>query len=178
MAYIQAAALLTRLGEVLTDGLGAKRPITGSRFSGDFQEGLADNEIMRRGLAAPRVRADVMVMGRSKSSPPINGNLIIYDIQVTVTSVRTITRDEQVDETSNDTLVAAALVDMDAIRQALEYPGNLTTTAAAAATDLVSGMLSHISSSIGVALEIAGGAQKLESKHTFSGFLISRPSVA
>ena len=95
-----------------------------------------------------------------------------------VYSLRTITPLEQLDETSNDVLMAAAITDMDVIRQALEYPGNLTQTTAAAATDLVSGMLEHVSSEMGTVLKIDDGAQKLESKHSFKGWLISRPAIA
>ena len=178
MAYVAASALITRLREVLEDSRGTLRTVPAARFDGDLPEGLSDDEQMRRGLTAPRIRAEIRVMGRSKSSPPINGNLIIYDIAVTVASLRTITRDEQLDETSNDVLMAAALTDMDVIRQALEYPGNLTQTQAAVATDLVSGMLEHVSSEMGAVLAIDGGAQKLESKHSFKGWLISRPAVS
>jgi Cu/Ag efflux protein CusF len=67
---------------------------------------------------------------------------------------------------------------MDVIRQALEYPGNLTATAASAATDLVSGMLEHVTSDLGIVRKIDDGAQKLESKHQFKGWLISRPAVS
>lgn len=178
MAYIAAAALVTRLREVLESSAGTLRTVPASRFDGELPEGLSDDEQMRRGLTAPRIRAEVRVMGRSKYSPPINSNLIIYDIGVTVVSLRTITRDEQVDESSNDVLMSAALTDMDVIRQALEYPGNLTSTSAAVATDLVSGMLEHVSSEMGAVLKIDDGAQKLESKHSFKGWLISRPAVS
>lgn len=179
MAYVQAAALITRLREVLEDSAGTLRTVPAARFDGDSPEGLSADEAMRRSLTAPRIRARVKVLGRSKSSPPITGNLVIYDITVSVKSRRTITPLEQLDEASNDVLMAAAVTDADVIRQALEYPGNLTQTAAAAATDLVSGMLSFSSGDQGEpSRDVNTGAQMLEQTLSFTGWLISRPAIA
>lgn len=178
MAYVQAAALVTRIREVLESSYGSMRQVPPSRFSGDIPDGLSLDEQMRRGLTAPRIQARVMVIGRSKSSPPVTGNVLIYDIKLVVKSLRTCTRTDQVDGTSNDTLVAASMVDADAIRQALEYPGNLAATEAGAVTDLVSGMLSFESHDAGEFVnDIDSGAQALEQSLTFLGYLIARPAV-
>lgn len=177
MSYLQTTALVTRLREVMEDSWGAARQIPTDRFTGSLPEGLSDEEQMRRAFGAPRIRADLSVLGRSRYSPPILGNFIIYDVRFSIVTLRTVARVEQIDDASNDAIMALAYADADVLRQALEYPGNLSTTQAGAATDLVSGMLCHESSSIGVPDRVDDGAQRLESKHTFTGWLISRPSV-
>jgi hypothetical protein len=179
VAYIQATAITTRLREVLEQSLGALRAVPASRFDGDIPEGLSEDEQMRRGLTAPRVRVHWRTGGRSAYSPPINGNMIIYDMTAVVTVIRTITTLEQLDESSSDVLMSAAMTDMDVIRQALEYPDNLKQTAAGAATDIVSGMLSWTGWDLGEPMrDIDRGAQILKSTHTFVGRVISRPATA
>ncbi len=176
MSNIAAAALQTRLREVLIDSRGVLRTVPAARFV-DYPEGLDDVTQVRRAFAKPLVRADVRTMRRSKNSPPISGNLIIYDIQVIVTSLRTVERKQQLTGSLRDTLMANALTDQDIIRQALEYPRNLLTTQAGTATGLVSGMLCLDDAQLGVVGLIDEGAQKLESKLTFNGWLTAAPAV-
>lgn len=175
MAYVQASALITRILECLTGGYGVSRTIAAGTYLGDFPQGLSEMEQMRRALVAPRVRATFDVLGRSKFSPPINGSIILYDITVTITSLRVITRTDQVDADLNDAIKALATQDADAIRQVLEYPNNLLTTSAGAPTNLVSGMLTWATTSTNIIRDINPGAQKLESVHTFTGILKDYP---
>jgi hypothetical protein len=179
MANLKATAIGVRLREVIEDSLGTLRTTPALRFSGDIPEGLTDDEQARRGLTAPRVRVHWGIGARSPSSPPINGNLIIYLMTAKITVVRTVSRDEQVDDDASDVLAASAMTDMDILRQALEYPGNLTATLAGATTDIVSGMLSWVgwefTSRRG---SLNSGAQVLEATHTFTGQVIARPAVA
>jgi len=175
---IASAALLTRLREVLIDSRGAVRTVPYGRFDGDFPEGLSDPTQMRRALAKPMVRADVKTLGRSRYSPPVNGNVLIYDIKVVVTTLRVVERRQQLDGDLNDTVMAAALTDQDIITQALTYPSNLLTTQDGTATGLVSGLLQFSDAYTGVLRAIDQGAQKLESKLTFTGWLRCAPAVA
>lgn len=177
MAYLQTAALVTRLREVLEDSAGVARQIPPSRFTGDLPEGLSSEEQVRRAFGAPRIRADVAILGRSKYSPPILGNVVIYDVKVTITSLRIVARAQQLDSDANDVVMALAYEDGDILRQALEYPQNLAATEAGASTNLASGMLCHESSEFGVVRLVDEGAQKLESKHTFRGWIKSLPEA-
>ena len=179
MAYIQAAAILRRIREVLEEQAGTLRTISNTRFLGDIPDGLDASEEMRRALEKPRIAATIVDITRSAASPPVNGNLIIYDVTIDVRIIRTITTLEQVSDDDDETLRALAFSDADYVRQALEYPGNLTTTTAAVATDLVSGLLSHVRSTQSRTRgQTNQGAQTLETIHRFTGYAISRPAVS
>lgn len=177
MAYLQTAAILTRIREVVEDGAGTLRAIS-SRFLGDLPEGLDVTEDMRRALDKPRVESSITSITRSASSPPICGNLIIYELGVDVRVVRTVTPLEQLSDDDRDALRALAAADADYVRQALEYPGNLSTTSGGVSTDLASGMLSFKSSRVVVKRAVNEGAQSVETIHSFTGFALSRPAVS
>ena len=173
MSNVAGAALITRIREVLESSYGSFRTVPANRFAGDFPAGLADSELVRRAFVQPRVRVEVKVLGRHPASPPITGNVIIYNVQVLVTSARAIVRSEQITPDDLSTEHANAVVDADIIRQALEWPGNLLTTEAGTATGLVSGMLKHdtVGSQIAVQRTVNQGAQLLLSTHSFNGQL-------
>lgn len=179
MAYLKAHALIVRIREVLEDSRGVGRTVPPGRFVGNLPQGLSETEQMRRALTkAPtsiddfpsaRVRVNVNVLGRSPWSPPINSNIILYNVTVAVTTLRTIQRKEQLSPDLYDDIQALAIEDGDIVRQALEYPRNLLATEAAEPTHLVSGMLIFANSVTGVIRDINGGAQKLETTHNFNG---------
>jgi hypothetical protein len=179
MAYIAAAALVTRLREVLEESKGVLRTVPAGRFAGDLFEGLSEAEQMRRAFTTARVRADVSVLGRSKYCPSQPSNLLIYDITVSVTALRTITRKDQLSQDENDELAALFNEDTDVIRQALEDPRNLLTTESGTPTGLLSGLLLFKErSGTNVIRLINQGAQKYEQKITFTGFLKCAPATA
>lgn len=177
MAYLKSAAILTRLREVIEQSAGALRTVPDDRFLGDMPEGLDITEEMRRALEAPRVSAHVRAMGRDPASPPLVGNVQLEKLSVEVRVIRTLTTLEQISETDNDVLQAAAMTDSDVLRQAIEYPGNLSTTTAGTATDIVSGLLVFSGSRFETTRAVNDGAQRFESIHTFTGIAISRPAV-
>ena len=177
MSYVSAAALVTRLREVLEDSCGAYRTIPVGRFAGDLVEGLSEGEQTRRAFSTARVRADVRVGKRSKYSPPINGNVAIYEIEVPITVLRTVTRKDQLSPSENDEVMSASLEDVDVVRQALEYPGNLLTTQGGTATGLVSGMLAFDRSDQSVTRTVNQGAQLLEQRLLYRGWLKSTPTI-
>jgi hypothetical protein len=118
-------------------------------------------------------------MVRSAASPPVTGNFLIYEVTIDVRIVRTITTLEQVSDDDDETLRALAFEDCDVVRQALEYPGNLTTTTAGVATDLASGLLSHVrSTQQRVRGAVNSGAQTVETTHRFTGYAFARPAVS
>jgi hypothetical protein len=177
MAYVKSQAILTRIREVVEESAGTLRTVPSARFLGQLPEGLAESEEARRALVKPRVHAAIIRTARAAESPPITGNLVIYDLSVEVKIIRLVTRLEQLSDTDMDALQATALEDVDVVRQALEYPGNLTQTEAGDPTDLISGLLSYVDSRIRVRREINQGAQILETIHTFSGKAIARPAT-
>ncbi|MDQ3071417.1 MAG: hypothetical protein M3R55_17010 [Acidobacteriota bacterium] len=179
MATIQSAAILLRIRQVLESGAGTLRTIASTRFYGDLPEGLSDSTEQMRGLERPRVEARIKSVSRSPASPPITGNIALYDIGIDVEIVRPLTTAEQLTDATRDALRALALDDVDVVRQALEYPGNLTATTAGAATDLVSGLLSYVSSRVEpIGSPINAGAQTLRTVHSFTGIAISRPAIS
>ncbi len=178
MATIQSAAIFTRIREVIESSAGALRTVPSARFLGDLQEGMDVTEEMRRALEKPRVHVSLVGMARNEASPPLNGNISILDLNFEIRVVRTFTTLEQISDSSADALMALTLTDADILRQALEYPGNLTQTAAAAATDIVSGLMRYQSSKWRKAGEVNAGAQRLETVHQFSAIAISRPATS
>lgn len=179
MAYVQAQYLITRIREVLEDSRGALRTVPSGRFLGNWPDGLSDPTQLRRLLVKPRVRVVIDSFERSPQSPPINGNLIIYDVGVSVRVARIATRQKAMDDDDMDSVQASCAEDTDVIRQALEYPRNLTTTEDGHATDLISGLLSFNGpSQTTVVGQIDQGAQRIETINRFVGRLIARPAVS
>lgn len=177
MAYLKTAALITRIREVIEDSRGAMRTVPTGRFSGDMPQGLTEEEQQRRAMVNPRARVEVNDISRQSQSPPINSNLIFYEVGVTVTVSRLFARDQQLNDDTGDVTQAAGAEDVDIIRQALEWPGNLDYTEAGAPTGVISGMLSFVSSSSSMIGQIDQGAQRLETTVSFHLVMVSRPEV-
>jgi hypothetical protein len=178
MSNIQAAAICTRVREVLTQAAGSVRTISSGTYTDDYPDGLDDSARERRALEGPRIRAAFALTGPARESPPTNSNLLIYDGTITVTIEHLLARDQQLDSDAYDVVQAAAFADADVVRQALEYPGNLTATNASAVTDIVSGCARLVSSSVVVNGQINDGAQLLTSTQVFAVKVLARPAVA
>lgn len=179
MSYVRAEAITTRLREVLEQSSGALRTVPASRFFGDLPEGLDMGEELRRAIENPRINAEVTGIRRSPASPPINGNLTIYDFDVEVRIVRIMSTLEQLDDASLELLRSRAFEDVDVIRQALEYPGNLTATDGGDVTDIASGMLRFVDGTVGdIKRMINEGAQQCETRVNFTGVAIARPATS
>lgn len=178
MAYIAAAAIQTRIREVLQSNAGTLRKITASTFGGDLTEGVSDSELARRGVTIARIEARMVGMGRSKSSPPVIGNLALYDSEWNVRVVRTMDRTTQIDDTTRDAVKALALLDGDVLAQGLGFPGNLTTTTAGTATGIVSGLMTYVDSSSEVRGSVDDGASVIETDHRFTAILRAVPATS
>ena len=149
------------------------------RFLGDWPQGLSDPTQARLTFANPRVRVNLDALTRSQYSPPINSNIIIYDVDVSIVVARLLDREKQLVSDDYDTVQAAAIEDTDIIRQALEWPGNLTTATVGGATDVVSGMLAFIGPSTSQTVGLIDqGAQRLETTNRFSGYIIARAATS
>ena len=179
MSYVKAEAITTRIKEVLEMSSGLLRTVPAGRFSGDLPEGLSIDEELRRAIENPRINANVVRVARSPASPPIMGNVILYDLELEVRIVRIMSTLEQLDDDSLQLLRSRAFEDVDIVRQALEYPGNLTTTEGGEATDIVSGMFRFTESSIAsIKRVMSEGAQEAETLIKFTAVAIARPAVA
>lgn len=170
MAYVATSAILTRVREVIEDSAGTLRTVPAARFLGDLPEGLSEDAEAMRAISKPRVETSMVSVKRSPSSPPVIGSLLIYEIELAVRVIRVVTTLEQLSDDDRVALQALAFEDCDVIRQALEYPGNLTATTGGTATGLCSGLLRHVSSRAApMRRRVDGGAQPLDVTHTFVG---------
>lgn len=178
MSNIASGAILTRIREVLLDGAGDLRTISATRFEGDLPEGLSESAQMMRGAVKARVEASVSSIERHPQSPPSNGSVMLYVVGVEVRAVRTVLRIEQLVDADRDTLRALCIEDADIIRQALEYPRNLTATTAGTATGIVSGLLRYAGSETRTSRGIDQGTQILSTIHSFTGSVKVTPETA
>jgi hypothetical protein len=179
MSYVKAEAITTRIREVLEASSGTFRTVPAGRFLGDLPEGLDFDEELRRALENPRINANITRVARSPASPPIMGNIALYDLDLEVRIVRIMSTIEQLDDAALELLRSRAFEDIDVVRQALEFPGNLTTTDGGEVTDIVSGMFRFIEASVGeIKRMINEGAQQCETMVKFTAVAIARPAVA
>lgn len=174
MALATYSAALTAIREALDDGHGNLRTIASARFADTLHEGLSDDELTRRGvLGAKPFRVRFGGQRRHPASPPINSNvnLIAFDVDVIIS--RTVGPLEQADADAMATLEALAAEDADAVRQALETPPNLDTTASGTATNLCGGCLRYVRSQTPRVVTSAppAKAQRFETTHRFEGVI-------
>jgi hypothetical protein len=177
MAYIQAGPAIKRIREVIEDSAGTLRTVPASRFGGEVPTGLDDESVLAKAADKPRVETTIADMKASNATPPVMGNVALWDVVFSTKVTRIVTPLEQVSDDDRDTLMASVATDVDVIRQALGFPGNLTTTTAGTATDIVSGLLVLQSARIQVRRPINEGGQPIETTLTLLGRLISRPAV-
>lgn len=175
MAYLASEAIVERLRELLSEAAGSLRPIASNTYTHDLVSGLDVNEEARRSLPRPSVDASISGIRRSAASPPLTGNLAIYDFDLEVRVVVPLTAPKLVDPDAYDAAKAAIVKSADIIAQSLSWPPNLTTTTGGTATGLLG--LALVASSISArnTANEAGGV--LEAKHSFKGIARSAPAV-
>lgn len=178
MTTIAVNSLMVRLREVLEDGYGSLRTVAADTYGGNLPDALTSMGDSVRSLGQPQVECLITGIERSPSSPMLLGNAALYKVDVRVRVVRRLSADLSVAEAARDAVKAAAATDADVIAQVLSKPGNLTATEAAAATGLVSGMLSYRSSSLTVTSVVEDGSSVIESNHLFQGTIQSAPPVS
>lgn len=177
MPYAQFQRALTAIREALDSGGGSLRTVPTSRFTDDLHNNLSNEEQRRRGIRSDKpFRVDIVLMEPHEASPPITGDLVLYQVDFEIVVSRTVSVGEQVDADTMSTLRALAFEDADVIRQSLGTPPNLAQTSAALATDIAGGHLTYVNSRARVIGNASGTAQHLETIHRFTGVLKSRPS--
>lgn len=178
MSYAPFSNVLTAIREVLDSNGGSIRKIAAARFTDDLAEGVQEPEAARRGIRADKpFRVRITGMRKHPKTPPINGNVILYLINVVVTVSRTVSTEEQVDAAKFATLEALGWEDADVIRQALCTPPNLATTAAGGATNILGAALSYVDSRGTLVPLKSDAAQRYETIHRFTGGLKSTPAT-
>lgn len=173
MANINVAAIVTRVREVVDDGAGTLRTISSSRFGEKLFREMPDANQSRLAVSGPKFDVRLTRIERHPNTPPVGGSLALYNVEVEVTVARHLNVTHAIIDANRDTILAAAIEDGDHIAQALMYPGNLTQTAAGAATGLASGLLVFDSSDSEVVLSDAAATPSLvRSTHRFRGVAV------
>lgn len=178
MAYVAASAIQTRVREVIQGATASLRAITVGAYLGDSPEGEDDMGKARAAIEGARVEARCTGMKRSPSMGTIMGNVALYETEWRVRVTRVLTRTSQISDTVRDAAKALAFQDADVLSQALGYPGNLTATAAATATGIVSGLFTYRDSSSDVRGPIDDGASIIETDHRFTAIVRSTPATS
>lgn len=179
MATIPASAIQTRIREVLLSAASSLRTIPLDTYDGGQPEGDGDMERARAAVTGPKIEALCVGMSRNPSSPPTLGNIFLYDSQWRIRVIRTLDRTTQISDSERDAIKALAFWDADVLRGALSFPGNLSTTAAGTATQIVSGLMTYVdSSSSAIRGLVDEGAQTIETDHNFTAILRSTPAVS
>lgn len=140
---------MTRVREVCDSAAGTLRTISAGRFTADYHDGLSDEEKAKRVTTNPRFDVRATGLERNPSSPPTLHSLSFYDIEIAIEVSRPLSFSEATSDALRDDVLALAMQDGDVLAQALGYPGNLTTTSGGTATNLISGLLTHLGSEAG-----------------------------
>lgn len=178
MAYVAAAAIQTRVREVLEASAGTLRAVPLNTYQGDFREGDSDMENARAAVTRARVEARLLSQKRSASSPPAIGNIALYEQRWRVRVQRIVDRTAQIDDATRDAAKAMAFRDADILAQALGFPGNLSTTTAGTSTGIVSGLFTYLESSSDVRGAVDDGASIIETDHIFTAVVQSAPATS
>jgi len=182
MAAWDAEQLLIRIREVLESGAGTLRTISSGTNVAN-PPGLDTNEESRRAGVAPvtgsgfPVEARILSVKRSPSGYSVIGNLALYDFEAEVRAVYPVNTKTTLSSAARDRITGIAAKHADVFAQALGYPGNLTTTTAGSPTDVISGLLTYLSSDY-VWAGNAGEGGTLTARHRFKGIAKSAPAVA
>lgn len=170
MATLDGDAIHTAIREVLEDGTGSVRTISSGRFGGGLYGGQDRRTRAFRALDKPAVETTIAGLRRHSASPPRIGSVGLLELDIDVRIVRHATVESKLDDDVRDALKALAIEDADLVRQALEYPGNLTSTAASVATGIVSGCLTYSDSDVEVDFTDDASAQ-IATTHRFTGIV-------
>lgn len=169
MAQLAAAAILTRVREVVEDAAGSIRIITADAYRPGAHEGLTSDAQSTQALIRPRAEARFTDVSPHGARPPEQGSFTLYAVEVEVAVTRYVGVEHMLSEDVRTTLRAVAAEDASRLAQALGWPGNLTATTAGTATGLVSGMLRHTGSQIGELEADDGQNGRIVTTHSFEG---------
>lgn len=180
MAVLSTAAIRTALAETLdgtiTSGV---REITVGLATNDLMPGASDETAALRALVTPQCSVSLSWF-RHEARPAGYGPAWIDGLRVVVRTTHLL-KTQALGRLAYDTIRVAADDLGYRIRARFEEPGALTTTSAAVATGIVSGVLMHESTSVirddaPKPDQQGGGLYELE--HTFTGAVFTVATVA
>lgn len=169
MAQLAAAAILTAVREVVEDAAGSIRIITADTYRPGAHEAQNDAAASTEALVRPRAEARFTSIAPHSARPPEQGSFTLYALELEVTITRYLGTQHVINDAVRTMLRAVAAEDASRLAQALGWPGNVATTAAGAATGLVSGMLRHTGSDVGDLEMVDGQNGRLVTTHTLEG---------
>lgn len=135
---MDADAILTAVEEVLLGTLGSVRTVPAGTFARRAYEGL-DVTLAARALEVPRFELEVTRSMRTGAIGPKTGPIGVDRVVVNVRFV--FSTAHELGDAARTATRAEALEKVRTARLALEWPGNLAATAAAAPTGLISSCL-------------------------------------
>lgn len=140
MANADNAAIRKRIREVLDDGAGLIRTVSSGRVSGDYW--YPTDAFAGRTRAVEKPRFDILPFEIQPLTPAQFElcNTKIYVYRITIACEYALPPSVHSDD-QRDAVRATAETDADMFRQALGWSGNLSSTAAGAATGIVDGNL-------------------------------------
>jgi hypothetical protein len=132
---LSAAALLTAAEEVCLGTIGSVRTVAAGTVALDGYEGQTDEKLAAAVRVKPRIEIEVIEFGRTGAVAPMTANVAIE--RVTLRLVLVLTTEFELRDDQRASVRAAWLELMEALRDALCWPGNLAQTLAATTTRLV-----------------------------------------
>lgn len=174
MAQLAATEILTAVREVVEEAAGSVRLITADTYRPGAHEALNEDAASTQSLVKPRAEARFTSVGPHGARPAEQGSFTLYALELEVTVTRFLGTEHMILDDVRTALRAVAAQDASRLAQALGWPGNLTATAAGAATGLVSGMLRHTGSEVGDLEMVEGQNGRIVTVHSFVGVAQTR----
>lgn len=168
---LQAGAILEAVRDVIEDAHGNSRTITDGTYEGLLHEALPGRTEAVRALVKPRAEARIVEVARHPQSLAEPGSVQLVALTIEVRIVRVVAGEAGLRDDVRDVIRGLAAADGDVLRRALGYPGNLTQTAGATATGLVSGLLRYQRSTVGpIETAAADGVSglRIQTRHIFT----------
>lgn len=135
---MDADAILTAVEECLLGTIGSVRTVASGTFARRAYEGL-DLTLAARAMETPRFEVELRSIERTGAIGPRSASVSVEEVEVLCRFV--FSTDHELQDAERTSKRAEAAEKILTARRALEWPGNLTQTAAAAPTGLVSGCL-------------------------------------
>lgn len=137
-----AEAILTAIEELAKGEIGAVRALGAAELGLDAYDSIDDRTLAERALVLPRIEVMLESLERNKHVAPRTASVQIDDVNLKLRiAVRT---EAEVRHEERMRSRARALSLADRLTKALTWPGNLTQTAAAVSTGLVSRCLHRV----------------------------------
>ena len=139
-----ALPVLTAIREVCEGSVGSVRTVVSDTMLSGLHTGMADARKATLALVKPRFDVQPVAWGKHVSTPSVKGTVAIREIQLNLLVSYHLEITDDLNQAEKEAIRATVFNNAETIRQALTFPGNLTQTASATSTGLVSGLLEEI----------------------------------